>query len=387
MPPAQNRGRATGSRNRQGRDIFLLLAAALRQSLREDRMPRNLATLALAVALTTFGTIGTAFAQAPAPTPTTPELIEAAKKEGKVIWYTSAELSVIAAITKSFEAKYPGITVQVERSGAERNFQRISQEYSAGIHNVDLVDSSDSTLLVLWKRQGLLAPYVPEDVAKYIPTEFKDADGTYAMWRATLSIMGFNTKLVKPEDAPQSFAEILDPKWDGKIVKAHPGYSGTILTATYEIVHDLGWRILEKLGKLHVLQVQSASDPPRQLSAGERPLMFDGIEYLFLLEQQRGSPIQPIYPKEGTPFVPGALGVMKAAPHPSAARLYENFLFSQETQQLCVDVGGLRSLHAQVKERQGRIPLKDIKLLHFDSEGILEHAEEIKQKYAEYFGI
>ena len=82
-------------------------------------------------------------------------------------------------------------------------------------------------------RDGLLAPFVPEDVAKHYPPEQKDPDGLFAGFRAGLSVIGYNTNLVKAADAPKSFADLLDPKWAGKIVKAHPGYSGTIMTATY----------------------------------------------------------------------------------------------------------------------------------------------------------
>ncbi|MEA2930620.1 MAG: iron(III) transport system substrate-binding protein, partial [Hyphomicrobiales bacterium] len=83
-------------------------------------------------------------AQAPAAEAVTPALIEAAKKEGKVVWYTSVDLPLAEKIAKSFEAKYPGVAVRVERSGAERVFQRIGQEYGSNIHAVDVVNSSDA---------------------------------------------------------------------------------------------------------------------------------------------------------------------------------------------------------------------------------------------------
>ena len=107
-------------------------------------------------------------AAAPAAEAVTPALIEAAKKEGKVVWYTSVDLPLAEKIAKAFEAKYPGIAVRVERTGAERVFQRIGQEYSSNIHAVDVVNSSDAAHFIVWKRDGWLAPYVPEDVAKSI---------------------------------------------------------------------------------------------------------------------------------------------------------------------------------------------------------------------------
>src|ERR1043166_2126625 len=172
---------------------------------------------------------------APPPEQVTQALINAAKKEGQVIHYTSTDLPVAEKLARAFEAKYPGIAVRVERTGAERVFQRIGQEYASNIHAVDVVNSSDAAHFIVWKRDGILAPYVPEDVAKFYPAEHSDADGQFASWRIWLSIIAYNTRLVKADDAPKSFADLLDPKWKGKIVKAHPGYSGTIMTATYQI--------------------------------------------------------------------------------------------------------------------------------------------------------
>src|SRR5438874_9522376 len=177
-----------------------------------------------------------ACAEAPPPEAITPQLIEAAKKDGKVVWYTSIDLSVSEKISASFKEKFGGIDVRVERTGAERVFQRIGQEYASNVHAVDLANSSDAAHLLAWKRQDMLLPYVPEDVAKHYKPEHRDPDGTYAGFRATLSPIAYNTRLVKAEDAPTSFKDLLDPKWKGKIVKAHPGYSGTILTATFEMV-------------------------------------------------------------------------------------------------------------------------------------------------------
>src|SRR5213596_2240686 len=102
-------------------------------------------------------------AQAPAAETVTPALIEAAKKEGKVVWYTSVDLPLAEKVGKAFETKYPGIAVRVERSGAERVFQRIGQEHGSNIRACDVVNSSDAAHLIVWKRDGWLAPYVPED--------------------------------------------------------------------------------------------------------------------------------------------------------------------------------------------------------------------------------
>jgi iron(III) transport system substrate-binding protein len=326
-------------------------------------------------------------AAAPEPIAITPALIEAAKKEGKVAYYTPIDLPVSEAIAKAFEAKYPGIAVRVERTGAERIFQRIGQEYASNIHAVDVVNSSDAAHFIVWKRDGLLAPFVPEDVAKYYSAEHKDPDGVFAGFRGGLSVIGYNTRLVKAEDAPKSFADLLDPKWAGRIVKGHPGYSGTIMTATYEMSRDIGWEYFEKLAKQRVMQVQSASDPPKKLAAGERALMADGNEYVLFQVKDSGGPVEAVYPAEGTPLIVSPNGLFKAAPNPNAARLFQCFCFSPECQELVVNKGGMRSLHAQVRDKPGRRPLGDIKVMKEDAAAVEKMGEEIRTRYSKIFRV
>src|SRR3954454_4816309 len=133
----------------------------------------------LAVALLACG-ISDARAAGPDPTLVTPELIEAARKEGAVVWYGSEDLQLVTAVAKAFEAKYPGIKATAEGSGAERNFQRISQEYASILHAVDVVPSSNPGPILYWNHNGLLDSFVPEDVAKG-PASDLDAEGYYAV--------------------------------------------------------------------------------------------------------------------------------------------------------------------------------------------------------------
>ena len=324
---------------------------------------------------------------APAAEPVTPALIEAAKKEGKAVWYTSVDLPLAERIARSFETKYPGISVRVERTGAERVFSRIAQEYGSRIHAVDIVNSSDAAHLIVWKRQGILQPYVPEDVAKHYPAEHKDNEGQFASFRVFLCPIAYNTNLVKKEEAPRSYADLLDPKWAGKIVKAHPSYSGTILTATYQMSRDLGWGYFEKLAKQRIMQVQSASDPPKKLALGERAVMADGVEYLAFQQKEKGGPIELVYATEGTPLIIGPNAIFKAAPNPNAARLLQSYMFSPECQQLCIDHGGLRSAHALTKEKPGRTPLSQIKLMKDDAAAVEKEGDNIKKRYTQLFRV
>src|SRR5579872_3010632 len=326
-------------------------------------------------------------ADAPPAEAVTPGLIEAARKEGQVVYYTSVDLPVAEKLAKAFEAKYSGISVRVERTGAERVFQRIGQEYASSIHAVDVVNSSDASHFIVWKRDGILDAYVPEDVAKLYPAEQKDPDGQFASWRVWLSIIAYNTSMVKAEDAPKSFADLLDSKWKGKIVKGHPGYSGTIMTATFQLQRDLGWTFFEQLAKQNVMQVQSSADPPKKLELGERAVMADGNEYNILQLREAGRPVEPVYAAEGSPMIVGPNGIFKGAPNPNAARLFQSFCFSREAQQLIIDFAALRSAHSQTTEKPGRIPLQDIKTLKDDPAAVEAQGSAIKSRYSRIFRV
>jgi iron(III) transport system substrate-binding protein len=314
----------------------------------------------------------------------TPELIEAAKKEGKIAWYTADDLVLATRVSKGFETKY-GMTVQLERSGAERIYQRIAQEYGSDISAVDVATTSDLGHTVSWRASGWLAPYVPSETAKWDDKAI-GPDGIYIVDKFTMVISGYNSRLVKAEDAPKSWNDLLDPKWKGKLAKAHPGYSGAITNETYALSHLLGWEYYEKLAKQGVLQVQSATDPPMRVAQGERAVMADAAEVSSLRLIAEGAPLVLVYPTEGVPVVSVGSVLMRKSPRQNAARLFMHFLASSECQQINMD-NGSRSFDTTLAEPASWTPLSKIKLLFNDPADLAREAEEIKKHYSKIFGV
>jgi iron(III) transport system substrate-binding protein len=347
-------------------------------------MWRKSFTAALLLAATITGS--SAFAEAPALYAITPELVDAAKTDGKVVFYTATDVAVAEKLAELFRKEYPGIEVQVERAGSERVFQRIGQEYSTGIYNADVIETSDAVHFEYFKREGWLEAALPQEVADKWPADEKDVDGQFAAYRAHLSVLAYRTDLLPEAEAPKTWNDLLNPKYKGKMVKAHPGYSGTIMTATFVLSEKLGWNYFEKLGTQSVMQVQSSTEPPKKLAQGERAIEVDGNEYNIFRLQEEGVPIKIVYPEEGTPLVVGNAAVLKEAPHKNAAKLFYAFLFSREAQQLNSDFGCLRSFHPEVVEKSTRTPLKDIAILHSDPAALESKIEEIKGNYERYFG-
>ena len=323
---------------------------------RRDVLKASVAIVASGVLPGTGGFTQHARAQAVTvePAAITPALVQAAGKEGKLAFYTAMDLPVAEKFGKAFEARYPGISVRVERSGAERVFQRIGQEMESRIHAVDVVNSADAAHFIVWKRNGWLDSYLPEEVARHYPAAFYDPDGLWVTTRVWLSSLG---------------------------------YSSTIMTATFQIVRELGWGYLEKLAKQKVLQVQSSTDPPKKLALGERAVMADGNDYNLIQLKEAGQAVEVVYPAEGTPLVAGPSAIFKSAPNPNAARLFQNWLHSLEAQQLLVDFARQHSVHPQVREKPGARKLNDIKTWKDDPAGVEKASEEIKARYAQLFKV
>ena len=312
-------------------------------------------------------------------------LIQAAKKEGKVVWYTSLAIPSSTAIAHAFRTKYAGVDVEVHRTGSQRVLQRVMQEAGAGIKNADVIHTSDAGHFVLFKDKGMLMKYIPKG-AEIFPAGFKDKDGFYFGMRATLSVIAYNPKSVAEKDAPKTWKDLLNPKWKGKMVSAHPGYSGIIMTHVLALVNLYGWEYFRELAKNGLHMVQSANDPAGVVASGERPVGANGAEYFYYKTQKQGNPIKIIYPNEGIPLVVSPVAIAKDAPHPNAAKLFSEYIFAKESQQLLADREGLYTGHPEVTYPADKPKLKDLKLLSVDADELEKKNAEIKKRFVEFFG-
>jgi iron(III) transport system substrate-binding protein len=313
-------------------------------------------------------------------------LVQGARKEGKVVWYTSLALPSSTAIAHFFQSKYKGVEVEVHRTGSQRVLQRVLQEVGAGIKNVDVIHTSDAGHFELLKDKGLLLKYAPAGVAAF-PEGFKDKAGFYYGMRATLSVIAYNPKIVLEKDAPRTWKDLSNAKWSGKEVSAHPGYSGIIMTHVLALVNLYGWDYFRDLAKNKLHVVQSANDPAGVVASGERPVGVNGAEYFYYKTMKQGNPIKIVYPKEGVPLVVSPVAIAKDAPHPNAAKLFMEFIFAKESQQLLADKEGLYTGHPEVTYPADKPKLKELKLLAADADELEKRNAEIRKRFTEYFGV
>jgi iron(III) transport system substrate-binding protein len=311
-------------------------------------------------------------------------VMDLAKREGKVVWYSSLGLSLAQKVCDAFNKKSLGITCELNRDGSERIFQKVMQEAGANLWIADVVHTSDISHFLDFKKKGMLAKYAPAGSEKF-RAEFKDPEGLYYILRGSPYVIGINNQKVAKAEAPKRWKDLTDPRWKGKLVHAHPGYSGVVVTGMTGLLGAFGWDYFAALAKNAPLVVQSAEDPPMKISGGEA-WVGPSAEYNLYRALKKGNPLEIIFPEEGVPFVSSANAVMAKAPHPNAARVFTDYLFGKEAQQIMVD-DGLYVPSDEVTYAKDKRPLKEIKILPAAPEEILKRNEEIKEKFRELFGV
>jgi iron(III) transport system substrate-binding protein len=265
-------------------------------------------------------------------------LYERAKAEREVTWYTSQVLGETAQrIVSAFNASYPDIKVNLLRSSGQVMYQRVMQEISMNALAADVVSLSDTGgQQQELKEAGQFAQYKPSRAAEVLPA-FRDVDpdGFYHVTVVALTVIVYNTKLVKPEDMPKTWADLADPKWKGKVAIGHPAFS-SLSTAWVTKMNALyGWSFLEKLAKNDTQVTRNINDTTTLVTAGERalgttpaPTARPGVA--------KGNPIGIIYPDDGALLAASPSGVVKNAKHPNAARLLMEFLLGPECAKVIV---------------------------------------------------
>ena len=267
-----------------------------------------------------------------------PALIDAAKKEGEVIWYTTQIIAqLVRPVSVAFEKKY-GIKVRSTRANSTELSVKIINESRAGRPQSDVFDGT-STVVPL-KKEGFVLQWLP-DPAKAYPAAYKDPEGYWVANNLFFLTPGFNTALVPKGTEPRSYQALLDPKWRGKIAwstsptsSGGPGFIGTVLT---EMGTESGILYLRELAKQRIANIGSAArEVLDQVIAGEYLLALQIFNHHTVISGKKGAPVDWIKmePVTGTLSV---ISVHKNAPHPNAAKLLVDFITSSEGQNIFRD--------------------------------------------------
>lgn len=257
-------------------------------------------------------------------------VVEAARKERTLVFYTSMTVGQAQEMLNAFKAKYPFLEPKMYRAVGERLLTKIMTEVQAGRYEFDVVQSAETQAYFL-KKKNLLMKYVSPE-AKNLPRAFVDPQGTWAAVYIMPNVTAFNTQMVKRSEVPRSYEEFLNPKWKGKIGMdpTKPEWFAWMLKQMGE---EKGLAYMRKLAAQDLRFYPGLSLLTNLLASGEFPLLLN--DYLHTAEEikRKGGPVDwvaqdPVYTK----FQP--IGIGAKAPHPNAAKLFVDFVLSAEGQKI-----------------------------------------------------
>lgn len=317
------------------------------------------------------------------------QLYDAAKKanETEITWYeTHYRTEAAERIAQAFQAKYPGIKVNVFNSTAAVAFQRISQDLKAGAPQADVYSSTDASHLVTLKSQGHLQKYVPDNIEKVVEAvrRLNDPESYYLMTFAGLVTLTYNTDKVKPEDAPKNWTDLHDAKWREKVAVGSPNFSGTVGVWSVLIKRLYGMEFFDKLAANKPLVGRSVDDPLIHLTSGER-LIAAGDPASTSRSKARGNPLGISYPTDGALLLVGPTGLLKETKHPNAGKLFIHFLLGPEAARSVV-ADFEQSVSVEAPPPPAGRSLKDIKTVSVPVDELIKELPGIKEKWRALFG-
>ena len=258
-----------------------------------------------------------------------PKLIEGAKKEGQIVYYTTMTLDQSKQTVDRFEKKYPFIKVTLFRTGGGPLLNKIFTESRGGRHDWDVVVGRGEMVLPMMQRK-LLASY-PSPESKMIDEQLVDKEGFWTAYYVNSYVLGWNTKLVKREDVPKTYDALLNPKWKGGQISLDTEAYGMVEGLKRAWGQEKAIAYLKKLAALDPVLKRGNTERVQLVVAGEYPLI---IAYNQTIQRltSRGAPIDwlPLEPAV-TQVNPVMIG--SKAPHPNAARLFYDYILSKEGQE------------------------------------------------------
>ena len=265
----------------------------------------------------------------------TAKLIEGAKKEGSLIWYTSTSTEDIKRLFDAFNKKFPFIKTEFFNAGSARVLNRILNEARVGKVFFDLVSVRGVETHQLVK-EGFIQPYVSPESAAY-PPGFKDAKGYWVDYFDAYNIIAYNTKLVPKEHAPKSWEDLLDPRWKGKIAMDEEMYSWYAAMAV-AWGRERAERYMKALAKQDI-QLRSGQTLIAQLMAAGEFHMGMALAHRIEKMKEQGAPVEWVTTLDPITVSLHPIGVATKAPHTNSAKLFIDFVLSKEGQQLVLAIG------------------------------------------------
>ncbi|MBI2564184.1 MAG: extracellular solute-binding protein [candidate division NC10 bacterium] len=308
--------------------------------------------LAVVIGLSLLGAGGGASAQA--------------QLEDALVVYSAADAALVNSVVAAFNKKYPAIKMSTVVAGTGELIKRIEAERERPLGDI----AWSLGLEAVAANKALFEPYLSREAPSFVPGQLP-ADRLWTPFTTMPYVIMYNKKLVGEADRPESWTDVLHPRWKGKVAYADATKSGSSYTllVTWLTLYgkgEAGWGFVENLLRQSKVLPKSAMTY-KGVADGEYPigLTFEYGAYDFV---RGGAPVGIIYPAEGTAVIPDGSALIKNARHPKAARAFLDFTVSREIQQLVVEKFGARSVRKDVGPPPGLPSLEAIKAIAYDME-------------------
>jgi len=308
--------------------------------------------------------------------------LDAARREGKVVWYTSLPIALSQKLAGLFEQK-TGIKVELFRSGGSAILRRFLQEKDAGRVLADVLYTADPAATASLAAKDTFVAFQPKNFDR-IADVARDPQGRYYALRLNMITLFVRTDLVAPADVPGSWKDLADARYKGKLVIADPSFTAVQVAVVATLARKLGWSYYDKLRGNDTMVVPGNQQLADMLKRGERLIAAGGLDsYAFDLRRE-GHKVASIVPTDGGFAVPGPIAVIRGSPNPNAAKAFAEFLISDEVQQIVV-ADGAYSARIDLPPPEGEVALKDLNLLAVDYDALEKDAPAVKKKFNEVF--
>ncbi|HZA55850.1 MAG TPA: extracellular solute-binding protein [Candidatus Udaeobacter sp.] len=260
------------------------------------------------------------------------DIVEGAKKEGQLVFYSGIPIPDAQAILSALERKFPFIKTTFYRATGSALVSRIQTEQRAGNHIWDVMNSTGFEPYALLE-QGYFAKYDSPE-RKVFPEGHKDGEGYWATMYTTPMIVSYNTRLVSPGELPKEYFDLLNPKWKGRLgLDASDFEWYANLRKTWGA--EKAQKFLEGLRKQDIRLLQGRALLTELLSGGEVAILTNNFLQNAIEAKRKGSPVEMLA-LDPVISAAGLIGINRLAPHPNAAKLFVDFVLSKEGQELIV---------------------------------------------------
>ena len=311
-----------------------------------------------------------------------PTSASAQAPKGKLVLYTSQPERDAAQTTAAFRNAYPGVDVEVFRSGTTEVMAKLAAEFVAGQSKADVLLIADAASMETLKKDGRLLAYPEAKVAGFEPGTY-DADKFYFGSKLITTGIAVNTAA---KGRPASWNDLAKIENKGQIAMPSPLYSGAaaIMLATMTARSDLGWAFFEKLKAADTVAVRGNGAVLTAVASGEKPYGVL-VDFMAFNAKAKGSPIDFIFPAEGVPAVTEPVAMLKTAQNPAAARAFIDFILSDDGQKLALAMG-----YIPAKAGSGAPawlpPGTKIKVMPTDIGKVVQTNSANLKRFAELFG-